>query len=206
MKSGGYESGYRACPCFWGTEPGSLVKELSSFLGGEFASLRVLDVGCGEGKNAIFFASRGAVVRAIDVSEKAISNGQAAFGCPMGLRWEVGDIRQMPLGTEEFDIVVAYGSLHCFATEEEVTNTLERLKTNTVIGGFHVICAFNDRDQDLSAHPDFTPLLLKHEEYLSFYAGWQLLHTSDSDLVENHPHNLIVHHHSMTRIIARKLA
>jgi hypothetical protein len=36
------------------------------------------------------------------------------------------------------------------------------------------------------------------------YRGWTLLHQSDEDLHETHPHNSIPHVHSMTRLIARK--
>jgi len=34
---------------------------------------RVLDLGCGEGRNAFFFAGRGCVVTAVDISAKGIA-------------------------------------------------------------------------------------------------------------------------------------
>jgi len=74
---GGYDEGYRACPCFWGDKPGSLVAQL--LIEQNFAGKFVLDLGCGEGKNAAAFARAGASVTAIDCSELAISNGKAAF-------------------------------------------------------------------------------------------------------------------------------
>jgi 2-polyprenyl-3-methyl-5-hydroxy-6-metoxy-1,4-benzoquinol methylase len=203
MTSGGYEAGYERCPCFWGTEPGSLLKALSELYDNSFGGLRVLDVGCGEGKNAYFLASRGAQVRAIDLSQKAISNGQLAFGFPAGLKWEVGDVRRLSSAKGEFDIVIAYGLLHCLESKDQIYEIISELKRCTADNGTHVLCTFNDRDQDLSAHPGFAPTLLSHSDYLDAYSGWELLHASDSDLVETHPHNLIEHHHSMTRMIAR---
>jgi predicted nicotinamide N-methyase len=56
---GGYDDGYSACPCFWGSSPGSLVRALldnNPLLAGR----AVLDLGCGEGKNANAFALAGA--------------------------------------------------------------------------------------------------------------------------------------------------
>ena len=44
-----------------------------------FRDLRVLDLGCGEGKNAAFLASRGALVEAIDSSELALANARSAW-------------------------------------------------------------------------------------------------------------------------------
>jgi hypothetical protein len=32
MIDGGYDSGYSVCPCFWGSEPGSLVARLPGVL------------------------------------------------------------------------------------------------------------------------------------------------------------------------------
>ncbi len=61
--NGGYEPGYQSCDCFWGSELASLVKTLALELG-DFKGLKVLDAGCGEGKNAAFLAERGASVTA----------------------------------------------------------------------------------------------------------------------------------------------
>ena len=111
--NGGYEAGYLACPCFWGRDPGRLVRHLSKYLA-DFRNIIVLDAGCGEGKNAAFLAKQGAHVRAVDVSEAAIRNGISAFDVREGaIRWEIGDIRTIDLGGEEYDVVIAYGLLHC---------------------------------------------------------------------------------------------
>jgi hypothetical protein len=114
------------------------------------------------------------------------------------------DARKLALPTEGFTAVLAYGLLHCLADENEVVATVERLQAATVAGGYHVLCAFNDRHQDLTAHPGFSPTLLRHSQYLDLYRGWTFLHASDTDLRESHPHNEIPHIHSLTRVLARK--
>src|SRR5690242_16399740 len=64
---GPYDDRYARCPCFWGREPGSLIRRLEAHIP-SFAGLTVLDAGCGEGKNAAYLSERGAVVHAVDCS------------------------------------------------------------------------------------------------------------------------------------------
>src|SRR6202042_3192508 len=74
---GGYDAAYRQCPCFWGTEPGRMVQLLARST--VLAGAHVLDLGCGEGKNAVFLASLGCIVEAWDISAAALSNAKAAW-------------------------------------------------------------------------------------------------------------------------------
>jgi 2-polyprenyl-3-methyl-5-hydroxy-6-metoxy-1,4-benzoquinol methylase len=87
--TGGYDDGYACCDCFWGTSPGSLVK---TFLeeNPRLYGFRVLDLGCGEGKNAAAFAKSGASVVAVDCSSRALANGQKAFS-GLGIDWQLSD-------------------------------------------------------------------------------------------------------------------
>jgi 2-polyprenyl-3-methyl-5-hydroxy-6-metoxy-1,4-benzoquinol methylase len=168
------------------------------------AGFKVLDAGCGEGKNTAYLAEKGAVVDAIDVSELAVHNGRVLWGNCSRIQWRVADVSTLPLPPRYYDIVIAYGLLHCAADRVTWANLVSALQRTTAPDGYHVICAFNDRYQELDAHPEFRPCLLAHSEYLEAYAGWHVVAASDSDLTERHPHNNIVHTHSMTRILARK--
>jgi SAM-dependent methyltransferase len=200
---GGYDSGYAACECFWGREPGSLVTKLVARLG-SVSGLAVLDAGCGEGKNAAYLARRGARVRAVEVSTRALDNARQAWRDMGGIDWESGDARTIALAPAAYDIVIAYGLLHCLADAGEILAVITRLQAATRSGGYHVVCAFNGRRQELAeAHPGFHPCTLEHRVYLDAYSGWELIEATDSDLVETHPHNNVRHTHSMTRLIAR---
>ncbi len=202
LNRGGYDDGYEAVPCLWGTEPGSLVQMVLSMP--EFGwTRRVLDIGCGEGKNAAAFARSGCQVDAVDCSPAAIANGKRTF-TDAPIKWLCEDARTFPCEANSYDIVVGYGVFHCLSNNIEVDQLVDRLRQTTRRGGLNIVCTFNDRSHDLSAHPGFAPLLLPHQWYVDRYLGWELLHSSDADLIETHPHNLIRHHHSLTRIIARR--
>lgn len=203
MSAGGYDDGYLACPCFWGREPGSLVQELAKHR--KLEGLNILDAGCGEGKNAVFFARAGAHVLAMDVSPAALTNAAAAWEHQPNVEWRCADIRTTTLGARPFDVCVAYGLLHCLASDPDIQQVVRLLQAATVLGGYNIICAFNDRRQELSqAHPGFGPCLLPHSRYLDMYQGWRLIVASDTDLWETHPHNNIRHCHSLTRILAQR--
>jgi SAM-dependent methyltransferase len=170
--SGGYDDGYRTCGCFWGKDPSSLVKRLGEWLP-PIKGLRVLDAGCGEGKNAAFLAAAGATVDAFDVSPAAIANAMSSFPGLTGVTFSVADARTVDLPREGYDVAILYGLLHCLPDAPAVRTVLSRVRAATRVGGVHLVCAFNDRSQDLSAHPGFNPILLSHEWYLAEYADWQ---------------------------------
>jgi 2-polyprenyl-3-methyl-5-hydroxy-6-metoxy-1,4-benzoquinol methylase len=205
MIDGGYDSGYRVCPCFWGSAPGSLVARLAEIIPC-FKGLQVLDAGCGEGKNALFLAGKGAVVQAYDISEFAIQHAEDLKSGHQGdnVFFHAQDIRTIDLGVGSFDVAIAYGLMHCLPDEVEIRSLNTLLQNAVKEGGYLVLCTFNDRFQDLAAHPGFNPTLLPHAAYLEMFAGWETLEASDKDLHETHPNNDIPHVHSMTRIIARK--
>ena len=48
-------------------------------------------------------------------------------------------------------------------------------------------------------------MLLPHHAYKQMYSDWRILVSSDTDLHETHPHNQILHTHSMTRLITTKM-
>jgi tellurite methyltransferase len=200
-----YDEGYAACACFWGSTPGSLVRALEQYVP-DFSGLQVLDAGCGEGKNAVYLASRGAQVDAFDASALAIRNGRSSFGSAPHVRWSVEDVRTRTLCPDAYDVVIAYGLLHCLSGRAEVLSVARKLQRATRLGGYMLVCAMNGRLQDMRAHRGFTPTFLSHGDYCKLFEGWELLLASDEDLVETHPHNMIPHAHSMTRILARKYA
>lgn len=203
INEGGYDDGYKSCKCFWGDEPGSLVRKVQEIID-DWRDLKVLDAGCGEGKNAAFLAEKGALVTAVDISPYAIANGKARWPDLTNIHWICSSFGDLPGLPSDFSLVIAYGLLHCLASPELIVSTVDHLMSLVSPGGLIVVCSFNNRHQDLSAHPGFHPCLIDHLEYAHFFEGWEIMSCTDADLHETHPHNGIPHTHSMTRIIARK--
>jgi 2-polyprenyl-3-methyl-5-hydroxy-6-metoxy-1,4-benzoquinol methylase len=96
---------YSAVPLLWRVDPGP-------FLGGELARTepgRALDLGAGEGRNAIWLARRGWQVTAVDFSDVALDRARelaASAGVADAVEWVQADLTQFDPGHECFDLVL----------------------------------------------------------------------------------------------------
>jgi SAM-dependent methyltransferase len=206
MADGGYDEGYLNSPCFWGHDPAAMVEEACALI--RPASERLaIDLGCGEGKNAAAMAAAGFKVLAIDKSEAAVRNAITNHDADC-ITWLVSDLLAVCGPWERFQLAIATGSFHCLDTMAQVAQAIATLQRLTCGGGINVLYAFNDGPHDFGGHSaSFRPLLLPHDWYLSQYAsGWEVLRQSNLSQDDMHPHNNVPHHHSITRILARKLA
>lgn len=203
---GQYDDAYSQCDLLWGKHPAANVIKAAEYFN-TCNKKKALDLGCGEGKNSAFLASKDFEVTSIDVSVIAIQKAKNLWNATPGINWLVNDIRKFKQNPDSYHIVLLTGPLHCFSNKNEVTQTIENAKSLTITGGVNIISVFNSREHDFSGHSKhFKPLLLSHEFYLSCYNhNWEILEASDTNLVDSHPHNNIPHNHSVTRFIAKKI-
>lgn len=73
---------------------------------------RVLDLGCGNGRHAIYFAGQGMKASGVDISEHAVEWAKA-WAAREGLEidFRVADITALPYEDSSFDVVVSHGVL-----------------------------------------------------------------------------------------------
>jgi len=73
---------------------------------------RAIDLGCGEGDNAIFLAQHGFEVTAVDFAPAAIARARAkAAAAEVAIDFVVDDLTSLTRVSGEFDVLVDYGSL-----------------------------------------------------------------------------------------------
>ena len=72
---GYYDDRYKKDEYFWGLQPNETCYEIMR-LKPPTKPLKVLDIGCGEGKDAVFFARNGYKVTAFDLSKDGIEKGK----------------------------------------------------------------------------------------------------------------------------------
>jgi SAM-dependent methyltransferase len=99
-----WDERYASAEQVWSGEPNNALRQ-------EVADLhpgRALDVGCGEGADAIWLASMGWEVTALDVAEVALSRARSrAAEAGVGITWIHAGLLDAGLPTNGFDLVSA---------------------------------------------------------------------------------------------------
>lgn len=86
---------------------------------GPVAGKRVLDVGCGDGELSVRLAQLGAEVTGVDTDLDMLASARRrAVQAGQAIELIEGDVRQLPLSNQTFDIVVAVTVL-CFVSDPE---------------------------------------------------------------------------------------
>ncbi len=106
-----------------------------------------LDVGCGSGTDAIYLASKGSIVTAIDISSEAIKIAEErAKSVRVKVNFIVGNFLELELGKECFDFINDRGCFHHI-------NPLEREdfagKINKVLksNGLYYLRCWSDKEK-----------------------------------------------------------
>ena len=106
-----YEDDYRKEAYFWGVRPSLKCLKVLELLPPE-RPLKLLDIGCGEGKDAVFFARCGYEVSAFDISEAGLYKARRlADQARVPLRTFRADLWDYRL-EEHYDILYSSGVLH----------------------------------------------------------------------------------------------
>lgn len=151
-----WDERYSEAEQMWSGEPnGSLVAELAGLEPG-----KALDVGCGEGADAIWLASLGWQVTAIDVAEVALRRAHAAADrAGVEVEWLHTGLLDAALPTDGYDLVSAqYPALLRTATQDA-----ERLLLAAVAPHGHLVVVHHaDVDVEVAKSHGFDP-----DDYLS---------------------------------------
>lgn len=129
----------------WSGRPnGRLVAEVADLIPG-----RALDVGCGEGADAIWLALRGWTVTAIDISDVAVSRARdAAERAGVAVEWLCGDALRTSFPAGAFDLVsMQYPALPKAAGEAAVRALLDTVRPSGLL-----LAVYHDLDDDHREH------------------------------------------------------
>ncbi len=197
-----YDKRYAQSNSYWGMEPSSLCYEILKHLPPE-KPLSLLDIGCGEGRNAIFLARNGYQVSAFDSSSAGVEKTRR-FAEQLNLSIAVfqADINSFRL-QEEYDILFSTGTMH-YMRPELRDEIIANYKTHTRHGGLNVYSIFIEKpfvprapDAEASAK------LWKSGEILTYYHDWAILFFEETVFDCNS--SGIPHQHAVNRIVARKV-
>lgn len=130
-----YDDKYSSEDTYWGKQPSTIARILfQRYLPEE--GQKLLDAGCGEGRDSIFFARQGYQVTGFDSSVEGV-NKALAWADELGLSIDFfqANINKYRL-QDSYDVVFSSGALHYISQElrEEVLSNYKRF---TSAGGLH---------------------------------------------------------------------
>lgn len=162
----------------------------------------LIDIGCGNGRDAIFFARNGYSVTAFDIARSGIDRVyQYADYCHVPIKAFVADVITWRPETV-YDIVYACKSLH-YLSRESRQDIIEKYKQNTRPGGIHTIEVFVSKPfVERAPDQEKNVQLWRSGEIYSYYADWEILHMEE--IIFDCNSSCVPHRHVSDSIIARK--
>lgn len=197
-----YDDKYRAEGYYWGKRSSSICCKVLELMPPE-RPLKLLDIGCGEGRNAVFFARNGYQVTAFDLSSVGVEKTRKmAAEAGVSLVAFTADLLQFRL-EESFDILFSTGTLH-YIPKELRAEIFDNYKQFTNPNGIHVFSVFvkkpfipNAPDAEPSAQVWISGELFTH------YHDWKIEFCTEE--IFDCMSSGVPHQHAVNRIIARKL-
>jgi tellurite methyltransferase len=152
-------------------EPLPLVKVLTEHL----PSGRILEIGAGAGRNAIFLASNGYEVRATDISSLAVERlAKQAQGMGVSLNVAVSDVAEEEL-KDDYDAILCTFTFHHLRAEDAEL-VIRKMQQHTKPNGFNLITTFTKRGDFFKKNPDTPNFYLNDKEQLErLYEGWKVI-------------------------------
>lgn len=196
-----YDQRYDQQGYYWGVRPSLVCLEVLKILPPD-KRLKLLDIGCGEGRNAVFFARNGYHVSAFDSSEKGIQKAkELAEKASVRLDIFAADIKEFRV-SENIDILFSTGVLH-YIPKELRNEIFVNYKKLTKPNGLNVFSVFVHKpfiekapDAEKTAHKWISG------ELLTYYHDWKIEYFVEE--IFDCMSSGVPHKHAVNRIIARK--
>lgn len=196
-----YEERYGAEGYYWGIQPSNMCYEVMKLCPPQ-KPLRLLDIACGEGKNAVFFARNGYKVTAFDAVDLALDKARRlAEHAGVEVNFFQANMLNFRLDSE-FDIIFCSGALH-YIPQELRREVLENYQTHTAVGGLHALNVFV-RKPFVKSPSDEKEHRYKwiSGELFTYYADWLI--PSCSEVIFDCMSGGTPHKHCMDTIYALK--
>ena len=200
-----YDQRYNKEGYYWGLIPNHLCYEMMR-IKPPIKPYKVLDIGCGEGKDAVFLARNGYDVTAFDISEQGLSKARAlAAHCGVKINFFKADVRDFRLETE-YDVIFSSGVFH-YIPGKLRGGIVEDLKKHTAKGGINVINVFVKKPF-IPLPPDIEKSEIaagdwKSGELCMYYHDW-LFHKNEERISDCNSSG-VLHQHCMDILIAEKV-
>lgn len=200
-----YDKRYNTEEYYWGLMPNRICYDIMKILP-PIKPYRILDIGCGEGKDAVFFAKCGYMVTAFDISEQGIEKAKRlADYNKVTVNFFKADLFDYRPSTE-YDIIFSSGVLH-FTRQTERKELCDSLKMHTASNGINALNVFIKKPFIKRASDSTRDEGKRHPwhsgELFEYYHDW-LFHICREEIFDCNSGG-IPHKHCMDTLIAQKV-
>lgn len=198
-----YQHRYEKSGYYWGKQPSESCRNLLRFITSPpERPLQLLDIGCGEGQNAVHFAVNGFEVTGVDISPAGLEKmTPLAAEHGVEVRTICADIADWAPNTM-YDVLFSTGTLH-YLPRAIRGEKFRQYREATTEGGVHALSVFVEKPFIARApDADEAAELFRSGELLGYYWDWEVLFSTEEyfDCMSSG----IPHRHAVNRIIARK--
>jgi SAM-dependent methyltransferase len=212
-----WEQDYQQAETVWGEKPDLYLLDIAPLV----PRGRVLDLGMGEGRNAVYFALRGFDVTGIDSAPTAVQKClERARTLQISLQAEARDIRALSIEPGSLALVICAMSLQ-FMKQSESEVLLRKLKAGLQPGGFLYITTFSTEDpmfevfrqssSEIERNTFFSERLAGHvhffnkAEIMALLGDLKLHHFSQAIILDHgHPGVPQPHYHGILTYIGQR--
>jgi len=196
-----YETEYKKESYIWGINPNHSCFRVMELIP-PTKPLKLLDVGCGEGKDAVFFARCGYDVTAFDIAEAGLEKTKRlADKARVHVRTFRSNLLDFRLD-EKYDIIYCSGVLH-YIKPELRNEIMENYKSNVNSGGIVAMNVFVEKPfiappPENEAHHSY---LWKSGSLLTYFHDWYV--ESFKEYVYDCNSSGVSHKHALNVLFAR---
>jgi len=200
-----YDNHYAGEEYYWGLEPNKLCYEIMQRKP-PVKPYKILDIGCGEGKDAVFLAKNGYDVTAFDVSDIGIQKAKALAEIHgVTVDFFKADIKDFRIDAE-YDIIFSSGVFHYIPLNLR-QSVIDNLKAHTRAGGLNVINVFVSKPFIFPApdmeNEEFQVDIWKSGELFAYYHDW--LFYKNEEIIFDCNSSGVPHKHCINILIAEKI-
>lgn len=198
-----YEKCYQGKEYYWGLEPASFLDEMLDIINRDTSELKVLDIGCGEGKDAVYMAKQACNVTAFDITKSGIRKAnKLAESENVKIDAFVADINDFTIN-DQFDIIYSTGTIQ-YLFDENIAPFFDKINLLTKVGGIVYFNVFVDKPfLELPPDWDKEEKMWKTGELFQYFAAWKI-HTIQEVIFEDNSAGE-KHYHCMDTIMAEKV-
>ncbi len=197
-----YENYYACDGYFWGTKEADLCHELIKLVPPS-KDKKVLDIGCGEGKDAVYMAKQGYTVYAFDITKNGIEKTKKmAKEENVDINAFIADINDFEIN-EKFDIIYSTGTIQ-YLDDDKIDSFFKKVKDMSNINAINWFNVFVDKPfMELPPDWDIGEKMWPTGKLFTYYPDWKF-ERIDEIIFDCNSSN-IPHKHCMDVLVARKI-